>query len=317
MPEETTVDQGFVDGEATPDSGPTLDDMIAEAAREYGGAVQDPEIPESDGQDVGSNEQLDTGQANEDSDSPWRGSKPGTDEVIRAVRDSLGEDAAEVVRGIQSNANRSLQETKDLQTQLIESLQEVERIKENPAPKRKVARGRRAAQAEGEESPTKRSYNPQQRNLIKQVLEDEGVITKAAVEAEKAAEQSDTYVLDAMKKGVEQYGAQFGEVQDDGDVVLSDSMQEKLRPILERIDQSGYTPLDLAMIAGVVPIENANNANIDRDTNNLQRANVTRQSSSGMNQPRTGRPDANGLSPDEAIDRFWSQAKRELRHLRV
>lgn len=289
--------------------------LLSESAREHGGALspEETEVEEVVDPDVdGTKGEEETEPTNEEESeednkprwAPFSGKRPGTDVIKEYLREHYPE-ALEVVRGMEATVSKNINETKQLQQQLIDALEEIRDIRSKPAEK------------ETPEPHQDRLYNEDQMALVRQILEDVGVLTKEEMAQREAETESSSYVKAALKQGVEEYGEAFGSIDEEGNVVLTDEVKEAIQPILDRIENKGVTPLDLAKIAGLsLPKKEAKTEAprpAKKTASSLRKANVVSRTAGIPGKTKVKLYDrARGDSGDEVFDRAWLLANQEL-----
>jgi len=252
MPEEVMEsDPGETVAPAS-ESAPSFEDLLTENMREFGGAVEDDDFDSdvveleedatTEDLDAGDDEVDDLEETDEESIS-----KPGIDKILTHL-DSEMPGAAGVVRGMQSETNRVINEFNDLKSQMLDVMVE---MRQNGAADDDMGVD------EVDEEPDEYDPSETQLKLIERAAEKLGFVRKEEVAAEKAETESRSYVDDAMKEGVEKHGKAFGTINEEGEVVLNPTIQAKLRPVRDRLASKGFTPLDLAVLSGVLTPEQA------------------------------------------------------------
>ena len=126
MPEE--VMESSVD--ASSESAPNFEDLLTENMREYGGSVDDEELESGDSELEEDAELVDLDAADDEvEDEGPRGSservrKPGIDKILTHLDQELP-GAGEVVRGMQSETSRVINEFNDLKGQMLDVMVEM------------------------------------------------------------------------------------------------------------------------------------------------------------------------------------------------
>ena len=320
MPEE--VMESSVD--ASSESAPSFEDLLTENMREHGGSVDDEEL-----ESINSELEEDAGLVDLDAaddevaDEGPRGAservrKPGIDKILTHLDQELP-GAGEVVRGMQSETSRVINEFNDLKGQMLDVMVEMREGTREDSDGEDVA----------EEEDPGAEFEPSEIQLkrIERAASRLGFVRKAEVEAEKAEDESRSYVDDAMKEGVKKYGVAFGTMDGDGKPVLNPAIRDKLKPVRDRLASKGFTPLDLAVLSGVLTPEEAEARREEegREASPRQRtrprranrANVADGSLSGSStMPSIRSKSPENDDPSDVFDRAFLLGRKKLRRTR-
>jgi hypothetical protein len=183
-----------------------------------------------------------------------------------------------------------------MQARLSASIADVERIRAGAAPT---------------EEPAEKIYTDDQKDVVSAVLRDAGVVTGDELETKNAEAETGRLVADALRQGVEEYGEAFGTISPSGTVTINPDLRENLRPIMDRVDEHGVTPLDLVKIMGMaLPEKEAAPSPVGRS--NINRANVISRSAGSPN--RNVRPDIRSKNGDweSTLDKAFALAQQDV-----
>lgn len=319
--------------EPTADGPVSFEQLLAEHAQEFGGEVDPVEVEQADdavedvdvrGEDGESMDAGDEDAQEEVDEKPWKpgsGKRPGTDVIKKYLEENYPE-AADVVARMESTVSRNVNETKELQGDLIEALREVEQLRDQlrsgGSPKGKSG--------EKQEQQKERIYTDDQLDLVREILRDEGVVLKSELTAKEEADKQTSYVAQALKQGVEEYGEAFGSIDDEGNVTITDEVREQLGPILERLETQGVTPLDLVKIAGLTPKQRAEAGDDTeeapkqkrqaRNAETLRKSRVVKRTGGAAARATPQLFDkSKGDTSDTVFEKSWALARAELSQL--
>lgn len=315
MPQEQVVDESTATDVTLP-SEKSFEELLVDNMREYGGGLSDDDL-EQDFVEEGEGDADSTNEGNADDEvtdnqrNSGRGRRPGIDKILTHLDESLP-GARDVVSGMQSETNRVINELGTVKSQMVDIMAEL----------RDVRRGGESAETQKEEAPDEFEPNEDQLRLIERSAEKLGFVRKSEVAAEKAQADEQNYVDEAMKEGVRLYGNSFGHLDDEGNTVLNPDLREKLRPVRDRLTDRGFTPLDLAVLAGAItPEQAAQQREVDagqergesrRRPRSDGNANVANTSVGGIRSAPDLRSGNNGDDPDTVFNRAWTQGRRRL-----
>jgi uncharacterized membrane protein len=244
---------------------------------------------------------------------PGSGRRPGADEVLNYLQENYPE-ARDVVRNWQQTVSRNVNEYNELKAQMLDVINELREMKEQRNESEQADSSSREAPAAKGKAPNQaqKSYNQAQWDLVQSILQDAGVVTKSEVEEEREREETDNYVKQSLSEGLERYGEAFGRKEEDGSVVLNESLKADLQKVLERVEKQGLTPLDLALLSGrLTPAEASQERNGNRSNDQLRRANVVQANRSAPKSSRTSIR-KKGDSSEDVFDRAFALARQEL-----
>jgi hypothetical protein len=278
--------------------------IFARHIKEYGGAVE--AADEDDGEADGA-KKLPKPPAT-------RGSKPGTDEILKHLKQHWPE-AADVVKGMQGKMHNNINESNELRDSLVDELHAVKALKE-----------RYESSLAGPEKPTESStpepkiYTEAQLELVRQAAKDLGMVFRSDLEAESDMKNYETLLEKSMAEGVEQYGESFGTVGEDGSITLNSTLAAQIEEVTAQIETQGLTPLQLATLAGLnrttaeSPISAPTSDNgPTRSAKALRAANTLTRATGGDRAGNKG-PQINSAGDDagDVFDKSWLVAKRKL-----
>lgn len=153
--------------------------------------------------------------------------RPGIDAVLSRVEEALGPEFAEVIRGLQTNTVQQGQldaRRKDLEN----SIARVEELESEIQEERRIA----AKPSEPEED-LLADVDPSQLARLDAWKEREGLLTREEYESERATESAESLADDAIRKGIEEFGDDFGSVSN-GTFTLNAAQKALMQPIFER-----------------------------------------------------------------------------------
>lgn len=175
----------------------------------------------------------DTTEGSEEGPTWETAKKPGIDQVLKDIEGQFGSGHAEVIRGLQKNFSQHGEVEARLR-QLNTSIQEVEDLKQR-------------LQSPEEEGPNPLDdVPPEQLELLRNVLEEEGYVRKDELD-----EQDKLVMMEESNlEGVEKFGESFGEVDPaTGEFILSQDAQESMAPTYDRVKtEDGMTFSDLYIL---------------------------------------------------------------------
>ena len=231
----------------------------------------------------------------------------GTDVVLERLEQDDPE-AARVMRGMQQNMSRMQNEWNDLRSQTIDTLMELERLREGGAP------AEEAGQPEG----LPEGVTPEHLDMFRKMADHFGYVPREELEDRAVEQEMDTHALTAMQRGVELYGDSFGTKGETGEIQVNPEVREELASLLERMEdpKRGITLLDLYQLRYGPPAaqqQRRSPAQGAPQTAQPQRprSGVARRSTGGGQQLKIYDP-KRGDTPDMAFDRAWALARKEL-----
>lgn len=236
--------------------------------------------------------------------------RPGIDQVLRDVAENLGDQHADVIKGLQRDFTHH-GEVESLKRQLRDAIGEVdslrEEIYENP-----------------EDVPDPLSEVPdEQLQLLELALERGGYVKKDDLD-----EQARNSLIDESNGyGVEVFGDSFGTIDEkNGEFVLNEEAKEQMAPVYNRIkNQDALTFEDLYKIANfdslieaaftqgaeesVQKLRSQNNERV----NQVIRGNVPRRNAGGVTANNIYNPDdLKGKSISQKLNSVMDNARRAL-----
>jgi hypothetical protein len=301
----------------------SFEDLLASNMREFGGGLPEEEMDagltnanrnvdgetDSDG-DYGESQE-DTTERDE-APVPRRASRsgrPGIDEILNHLETTMP-GATDVVRGMQSETNRVINRLDTMERRMDEE----SAARAMPGPE----------VAEEDEEVSEFEPSEAQLRLIERAAGRLGLVRQDKLDADEAADEQASYVTNALQEGVERYGDSFGTDDGEGNITLNPELQEKIDPVMDRVKTRGLTPLDLAVLAGTITPEEAEEQRTRDDAEDLGRGRgrggrpSRRTNTVGRSLPRTRtQPDLragdNGDDPDTVFDRAWQRGRSRVR----
>lgn len=234
--------------------------------------------------------------------------RAGTDSVLRRLEASDPE-AAELVRGMQQRMSRNINEWNDLRSEVLGLREQLlGRLESSGEPE--------AAPAE---KPLPEGVSQQHLDLFRQMADYFGYVPREEIAARDAEESATSHVQAALKSAVEEFGEDFGTVDESGEVQVNPGVQARLNARLRVLQDParGITPRDLYLLEFgtqaarraepvVAKARPAPPASPRRPA-----AGVVRRSTGGGQRVRIYDP-KRGDSRDDVLDRAWALARRDL-----
>ena len=226
------------------------------------------------------------------------GKRAGTDTVLSRLAESDPE-AADTLKGMQRKMSQSVEETRKLREQVLE-------MREKMAGSDTVEpRGQRGAPAPPP------GVTADNLRLFQQMADFLGYVPRDEVEGQQAESASTSYVQEALRKGIEEYGDEFGYVDEDGSAVVNPEIVERLERRLERLQdpKGGITPLDLYLLefGGRAAASGSERAG----SRPVRRAQVARRSTGGGQKLRIY-DEKRGDTAEDVMNRAWVVGKRRM-----
>ena len=270
---------------------------------------------------VGSGETADEGvaQAGEDEgNTGWANAgpqqetagRPGIDQVLRDVADNLGEQHADVIKGLQRDFTHH-GEIESLKRQLRDAIGEVDVLRDDLA-------------EAPEDGPDPLSEVPdEQLQLLELALERGGYVKKDDLDDHAR----DGLISDSNEYGVEVFGDSFGNIDEStGEFVLNEEAKDQMAPVYDRIkNNDALTFEDLYKIANFEQlIETAFTQGAEQTAEKLRsqndqrvsrviRGNVPRRNAGGVTRNNIYDPDdLKGKSITQKLNAVMGNARRAL-----
>ena len=144
---------------------------------------------------------------------------PGVDKVLSAVKEKLGDNYHEVVKGLQRNMVQSGQVESE-RRQLRDALDRVEALEEA------------LEEDDEEDAPDFSNVDPGQLEILEAYLREQGNVKQA----ELSEQERDKASNDSNLKGVDRFGEDFGYVDDEtGEFVVNQENKERMSPVYDRL----------------------------------------------------------------------------------
>lgn len=226
----------------------------------------------------------------------------GTDQVLARLTRTDPE-AARSVRAMQQQMSRNTNEWRQMQSQMIDVLTELQ--------------GRREEEEESSapEDVLPEGVTQEHLEMFQAMAKHFGYVPRQELESKELQSAQDTHAEAALRQGVEQYGEAFGTIGVDGEVVMNPETQERLAKALERISdpKRGLTMLELYRLefGAQQRRQPRTNGQGPRQQPARSRAGVARRSTGG-GQPVKIYDSKRGDSRDDVFHRAWALAMREL-----
>jgi len=232
--------------------------------------------------------------------------REGTDVVLKRL-DDTDPAAARVLRAEQRRMSQQQNEFSDLKTEMLDTLVKL----------RGITPGETAETEDGERPELPAGITDGHLQMFQSMADHFGYEPRQAVEERETIEKRESFATEALKEGVERWGADFGTIGDDGEIRLAPGVAEKLADVEGRVtDPSrGITTLDFFQLAGLAPSEAAEVeetlAKDNESTRGVPRSRVVRRSTGGGRAVKIYDP-ARGDSREDVFARAWALARKEL-----
>ena len=218
------------------------------------------------------------------------GKRPGIDTVLTDVESQIGAGHADVIRGVLTGFHRTQAEWKNQQTELNSSLEEVNDLIDEL----QTQRAERSQPAPDPNDPINQ-VTPEQWALFNRMLASQGIPTREELSQQQTIDSQRGFIQDDISQGIEQFGDDFGHINEEGKFIYSEEVQDATQAEFDRLydPERGPTARDLFFLArrdellkeaeqkgydaGVGEATNGQSAR----TRNAMRATVERNSASG------------------------------------
>ena len=242
MPDE----QATVDAQDTKVRDDPMRDIIEMEARQHLASLR--------GTDLEKDEQKDTSSEGTDKDKqtkPDASDKTsareqkrnlGVDEVLKSLdssEDEIAKEAARIVRSMQTQVGNTRSEYKRYQQEFKNLADEVQRIKDT-----------QSGETPDPEDPLNQ-VKPEQVELFERLATKLGYIKQDTLEQSKIEESTLQFKQTSAKAGMEKWGENFGELDDEGQFHFNEEVMPKVAAVYERYydPARGVTPEDLFILA--------------------------------------------------------------------
>ena len=255
------------------------------------------------------------------------GKRPGIDTVLTDVESQLGAGHAEVIRGVLTGFHRTQAEWKNQQSELNGSLEEVNDLIDEL----QTQRTERTQPAPDPNDPLNQ-VTPEQWGLFNRMLESQGIPTRDELAQQDRLDSQRNFVQSDINQGIEQFGDDFGHINEEGKFIYSEDIQDSTQSEFDRLydPQRGPTARDLFFLAKRDELlkeaeQKGYDAGVGETTNgqslrtrNAMRATVERNSASGGEMaPRVydaekDKTQSGAIDFDKVIARASAAALRKL-----
>lgn len=204
--------------------------------------------------------------------------RPGVDKVLKEVEDKIGKDAADVIRGLQTQMQGRRREREQTEKRLSELQERLDSLtKPATQPSNDPLAG----------------LTPQQWEIFNEMARRAGLVNKQEIVERDAS----GFVQQEIRSGLEKHGERFGHLDDEtGEFVPSEESEVEMRKVYERIYDTarGLTAKDLFVLAKHDAIVEELQGELERakkeassnrraeKVETLKRANVERASTNGI-----------------------------------
>lgn len=239
--------------------------------------------------------------------------REGTDTVLARLEES-DPAAHEIVRGMQQNMTRMQNEWNDLRDSTLDTRQELlDRLEIM------------GSEDEGEPEPDPletQGITEEHLNMFKTMAEHLDYVPRSELESRDVMASAEDYTNTMLTKGVEEFGEDFGTLNEDGTVSVKPEVQERLTSRLESLTDAskGITAYELFKLEFEPKPEPASEAAAVGEggavpdaprTTPSPNANVLRRST-GSGQPVKIYDPSRGDTPEDVIERAFTLTRREL-----
>ena len=240
------------------------------------------------------------------------GRREGTDEVLSRLRQSDPE-AARIMSGMQRQMHQNINEWNGLKSEVLGLREQMLNQREQ---------GQDPIQDEGQvnERALPEGVSEQHIEMFKSMADHLGYVPRQELEDRAMEAQSRSHIQQNLEDAYEQFGEQFGSVDEAGSVRIHPEVQERLRNRLAQLRDpaTGITPLDLYKLefGAQAPIQQPQQRQQPVPPPQQRRPSpsaTVRRSSRGGGSPQVriydpGRND----SAEDVFERAWALGKRQL-----
>ncbi len=240
------------------------------------------------------------------------GRRQGTDEVLSRLRQSDPE-AARIMSGMQRQMHQNINEWNGLKSEVLGLREQMLNQREQ---------GQDPIQDEGQvnERALPEGVSEQHIEMFKSMADHLGYVPRQELEDRAMEAQSRSHIQQNLEDAYEQFGEQFGSVDEAGSVRIHPEVQERLRNRLAQLRDpaTGITPLDLYKLefGAQAPIQQPQQRQQPVPPPQQRRPSpsaTVRRSSRGGGSPQVriydpGRND----SAEDVFERAWALGKRQL-----
>ena len=240
------------------------------------------------------------------------GRRQGTDEVLSRLRQSDPE-AARIMSGMQRQMHQNINEWNGLKSEVLGLREQMLNQREQ---------GQDPIQDEGQvdEQALPEGVSEQHIEMFRAMADHLGYVPRQELEDKAMEAQSRSHIQQNLEDAYEQFGEQFGSVDEAGSVRIHPEVQERLRNRLAQLRDpaTGITPLDLYKLefGAQAPIQQPQQRQQPVPPPQQRRPSpsaTVRRSSRGGGSPQVriydpGRND----SAEDVFERAWALGKRQL-----
>jgi len=240
------------------------------------------------------------------------GRREGTDQVLSRLRQSDPE-AARIMSGMQRQMHQNINEWNGLKSEVLGLREQMLNQREQ---------GQDPIQDEGQvnERALPEGVSEQHIEMFKSMADHLGYVPRQELEDRAMEAQSRSHIQQNLEDAYEQFGEQFGSVDEAGSVRIHPEVQERLRNRLAQLRDpaTGITPLDLYKLefGAQAPIQQPQQRQQPVPPPQQRRPSpsaTVRRSSRGGGSPQVriydpGRND----SAEDVFERAWALGKRQL-----
>jgi hypothetical protein len=235
------------------------------------------------------------------------GANEGTDQVLARL-ESSDPAAYKTVRSMQQEMSKMHNEwhelrdsTLDARQQLLDRMESLNGSKEGAD---------KTAEAD---SGLPEGVTQDHLDTFKAMAEYYGYVPRAELESRDVRDAATDYTQNMLKKGVEEFGDEFGSIGDDGMVVLKPEIQSRLATRLENLvdETKGITPYELFVLEYGRPPTKAEVPRRSSRPSVSPKVNVNRRAP-GELAPVKIYDRSRGDTAEDALDRAFTLTRREL-----
>ncbi len=239
------------------------------------------------------------------------GRREGTDEVLSRLRQSDPE-AARIMSGMQRQMHQNINEWNDLKSEVLG-------LREQMLSQREQGQVPIQDEEQVEEQVLPEGVSEQHLEMFRAMADHLGYIPRQELDERAQEVQSRNYIQQNLDDAYDQFGEQFGSVDEAGNVRIHPEVQERLRARLAQLrdPSTGITPLDLYRLefgaqAPVPPVQEMTQpVPPPQQRRPSPSATVRRSSRGGVPSVRIYNPERNDTAED-VFERAWALGKRQL-----
>jgi len=241
------------------------------------------------------------------------GRRQGTDEVLARLRQSDPE-AARIMSGMQRQMHQNINEWNDLKSEVLG-------LREQMLSQREQGQAPEQDEELVDEQTLPEGVSEQHLEMFRAMADHLGYIPRQELDERAQEVQSRNYIQQNLDDAYDQFGEQFGSVDNDGNVRIHPEVQDRLRARLEQLQDptTGITPLDLYRLeyGDQAPVQQEQEQEeVQPEPPPQQRrpspsATVRRSSRGGVPSVRIYDPNRND-SAEDVFERAWALGKRQL-----